>query len=901
MHSIYSRKRDKLRTLITPRHEPNRTQGIEVRAITKDGIRLSLWDMAGQQEFHAFHDCMFPDIGANSLYQAPCIFMFLWNPKHSHLSSSNKVEGAHTAKTAQEFEESFRYWLKFLASKRRQSNSTLKVVVVFTCADQMDLISDALSTSITSLRSQFKEVIEIVDPTFEVDARKKDGRVKAVVDCIFEISKEMLKGVYVFDICMQVSKNLSKHLKISRQRIITWSQFRDICKDQLSIPDNEAIMKAIALTLNDYGIIIFINGIAHIVLDPDWFCNQIMGSLINFPGCKESRTIPIHGYVTRHFLEKKLKSITKCGVESLLVDLMEAMHLCCQVPSNLAATKNNNDELFIPATLGNHKEEYATMYEGPQWRASTTCTTWPDDNTNYAYMGRRLECANKNLTFLTPGLFPRIQVLFNNAFKYHNNADVKLGKDFISICLPNKEIIIVFCQAKSEHVIDVLVRAPKNNQQDMSRTLAYVEKQIINNLITICAQPIGIQGVKLIQSIIRPDSLQDPSRAEYREDQCLEMIYLKQELRKQLEQGEPLCHVWKETRYMNVSITDSLIDLVGFENYLEVLKSYESWLKEVDYAFLDSDEVNRNKQHQILQNMTVPSLENSLDLDLEKVQEGQISEERAEVESSKEMAMAILRLDQLHDKMDALHEKMDEMTKNVDRIYKELKSMREDVVCKVEKALGKLLKLAMENEVQNQLPRVVVLTNDGVNKIRKLVTSLSGNNVLSVRIELYCEDQTSLHPVENQEGITLTCLSEALSKSLGKALPYVNGLLCVLITAAKFGINYVIPPLASTIPDLIPYLKVAKGYPMISETLRSKFHLSGTSSISHVSPTTLDSFKEWQSCLASILTDNGGVTDENIANKFRLRRGMYRKADGSDHVAWLCDKHYKHYRPYPLG
>ena len=137
MHSIHARKRHKLRRLLTYLHIlQNRTQGIEVRSITKDGIRLSLWDMAGQQEFHAFHDCMFPDTGA-SIYQTPSMFMFVWSPIRT---LSNGRNGS--VKTAEEFKESFGYWLKFLASKRRQSNTTLKVMVVFTRADQMEFLPE---------------------------------------------------------------------------------------------------------------------------------------------------------------------------------------------------------------------------------------------------------------------------------------------------------------------------------------------------------------------------------------------------------------------------------------------------------------------------------------------------------------------------------------------------------------------------------------------------------------------------------------------------------------------------------------------------------------------------------------------------------------------------------------
>ena len=79
-------------------------------------------------------------------------------------------------------------------------------------------------------------------------------------------------------------------------------------------------------------------------------------------------------------------------------------------------------------------------------------------------MGRRLECENKDLTFLTPGLFPRIQVLFTNAFQ-DGEAKLKLGKYFIHIFMPltkemlTMEIMVVFCKGKVDNVIDVLIRA----------------------------------------------------------------------------------------------------------------------------------------------------------------------------------------------------------------------------------------------------------------------------------------------------------------------------------------------------------------------------------------------------------------------------------------------------------
>mgnify|MGYP006872732215 CR=1 FL=1 len=122
----------------------------------------------------------------------------------------------------------------------------------------------------------------------------------------------------------------------------------------------------------------------------------------------------------------------------------------------------NEDEFFIPSTLPlnpNKGGAYGGMDQQLKWRPSDSASTSDGHNPLYVYMGRRLECENKNLTFLTPGLFPRIQVEFNNVFKGEDHVKINLGKDFIFIDIQNMDIIVVFYKAKSDNVIDVLVRA----------------------------------------------------------------------------------------------------------------------------------------------------------------------------------------------------------------------------------------------------------------------------------------------------------------------------------------------------------------------------------------------------------------------------------------------------------
>ena len=181
---------------------------------------------------------------------------------------------------------------------------------------------------------------------------------------------------------------------------------------------------------------------------------------------------------------------------------------------------------------------------------------------------------------------------------------------------------------------------------------------------------------------------------------------------------------------------------------------------------------------------------------------------------------------------------------------------------------------------------------DSVNNLRKLVTTVSGGHVSCVRVHLCCEDRTCPHLVKNQRGITITSLSEPLKEGLERALPYVNGLVWILTTAAKLGIKSVIPIAGTFIQDhSVAQLKLPKNYPLPVPS----------SSFSHVRPTVSQSFKEWQKCLALILKDKyGGITNEIIYDKFHLKRATYKDEGSNIQVAWLCDKHYREQTPFPL-
>jgi hypothetical protein len=114
--------------------------------------------------------------------------------------------------------------------------------------------------------------------------------------------------------------------------------------------------------------------------------------------CKEYHEKSIE-FKNRSLLATTLGSfVDSRELRSLLVNLMEAMPLCCRVPmkNSGVSTNMNEDLLFIPATLTNPKELRI------DWRSSPPSLGLSWSTMAYAYIGGRLECRNKVLHILTP-------------------------------------------------------------------------------------------------------------------------------------------------------------------------------------------------------------------------------------------------------------------------------------------------------------------------------------------------------------------------------------------------------------------------------------------------------------------------------------------------------------------
>jgi GTPase SAR1 family protein len=67
---------DRNKGILFHRNQDECTRGIEISLVQDSDIDVSVWDLSGQEEYHAFHDYMMPKFGD---VVNPCSFLFLFD------------------------------------------------------------------------------------------------------------------------------------------------------------------------------------------------------------------------------------------------------------------------------------------------------------------------------------------------------------------------------------------------------------------------------------------------------------------------------------------------------------------------------------------------------------------------------------------------------------------------------------------------------------------------------------------------------------------------------------------------------------------------------------------------------------------------------------------------------
>jgi hypothetical protein len=305
--------------------QTQRTPGIEIRELkVTQGVNLSIWDMAGQEEFHAFHDFMLPNLDGTSY---PSLFLLVCNPlKH--------VQG-NLQEAIPNIQGELDYWLRFIASKNRQSNIFKpKAIVVFTHLDKINVNAHAPGI-VTNLKKKFGEVVDVASKPVTIDSHSSRSA-RLVVKLIQENTQALLNTLPpVYEVCITMRLALkalvSKHPNNPLMDQDTFSfllntvlPFKNVqtvinlAEDAL-IQLNENRNKVVAKCLHTSGDIIFFEDLDFVVVDVDWFCHQVMGHLIKFSRDQVHVTNPGRlpltdkdGFTTKerlqHFLDDSMKS-----------------------------------------------------------------------------------------------------------------------------------------------------------------------------------------------------------------------------------------------------------------------------------------------------------------------------------------------------------------------------------------------------------------------------------------------------------------------------------------------------------------------------------------------------------------------------------------------------------------
>jgi hypothetical protein len=375
-----------------------RTRGIEVDYLQCDGIAISIWDMAGQTEYHSFHDLVIPNLSADG---SCSLFLLTCDPMER-----GSIEKRNISNIKSEIE----YWLRFIASNTRRSwlyRPHVSIVMThYDCWSEEIDFATRIEDIVEELKLQFQEVLQF-DPNREIF--KVDGLDVSCAYKVFDFMKAHLKQLLTrlpktIKACSEVQQLIAKwNVEVSKQTpklpILKWEDFSTkICQgvEDLDNVDKEFAKRKqefVAISLNDGGHIMYHEEGNFIITDPHWFCHDIMGEFLHRCANFDSKLeiISEHGMISIKHVKKVLLDIIGGERHESLLDeilsMLENLHIYY---------KQDGNNIIIPSTL-------QVKCERLNWPT-------PLHSTRLTYIGRRLSCKDVKQTMFSLGFFPRLQV-----------------------------------------------------------------------------------------------------------------------------------------------------------------------------------------------------------------------------------------------------------------------------------------------------------------------------------------------------------------------------------------------------------------------------------------------------------------------------------------------------------
>ncbi|CAM6080201.1 unnamed protein product [Sphagnum tenellum] len=875
-----------------PNEWTKRTRGIQIKVLLDhDDQKISIWDLAGQEEYHAFHDTMIPNL---NIQGNVCLFLLVCNPFK---------KGSKEQKDLEMIKDELCHWLRFISSNtKRSSISPPQVMVVMTHGDKNFTHKPLVENHLRCLNAKFAAFINLSSTCYLINAHSsqeaRDVTTKVTNTC-GDILKEM---VQVYRACMNVQHGLCEWNKHHpNQPIVTKETFEKKIIDKkepnlrqlVGQQEFEKPHVAVAMFLHDAGEMIYFKDEDFVVMNPSWFCHEVMGHLIKLQGHVEKVNLTTtfqDGWGSigeiEHLLDLSLKDIvhTRVGstinIPKYLVRLMVKMDLAYETEPQVP--DHGQKCIFVPTTLKFH-ENVAKGERRLGWKF-----TFPRD-AEIIYIGRRLQCKDQELTTLTPGVFPQVQVILHKHFKNLTiKAPCKNEKNLIKIFHDGLEIFVELSgdQMATPLFIDILVKSCKSP----SETLQLINDHVLTKIEQLCSSVQGCQGVSLVRGVLRPKVVENLLLCKHRKDQTLLLEDLKQEL-----WGTNLDpkyeHPWPQVRevseenddYLGQSMEGSAMSLLGEKDIQEVLQKRQNELMELKVHFNASLTIKGEdcEDSQGSRSGITMGCKNSIDKNVDFQSE----------ESFRQYV--VKRFDQLPQSIhDTIVPELHLMEKRLtDAIRQEIQSMEKNLHDMLAMNLDNIINLPLELQ-KRQVPCNVYFTTTGAKLQRKLVVKMLPG-IETFNLHLLCEHVEGIHVVDEQHGCEVTMLSARAQQ----IVPYLVIGLNIFSLLLKVGAHIV-----AGIGDMVP--NVGKGLALALDTQSLSDHLPnwGIDENSQNDPlqgsktNMIDeevALREQKHGAEQWLVDF--LRKENISKSFGLSRVHYhtRKYGNQDLIRWICDRHKK--------
>jgi hypothetical protein len=554
--------------------------------------------------------------------------------------------------------------------------------------------------------------------------------------------------------------------------------------------------------------------------------------------------------------------------------------------------------LFVPTTL-QFDESVAKGERRLKWTAQFS------SDAKVIYIGQRLQCGDQDHTTLTPGFFPRIQVVLHNYF--NANGELVNERNLMRIWRDGLEILIELSgDEMGGHVfIDVFVKSAKTKLE----TLQLVNDHVLNQIEHLCSVAQGCQGVALVRGVLRPEVVKNLVLCKNRKNQAVLVENLKQELVKDLKQKllvenfelSQHLHTWPivnvpldDPDYLSISMGDKVTSLLGELQTLEVLDRHSRHLKNVE---MDVD--NFHVDNMTMENASDVSQNDDETLDVKP--HGSFCQNSSEISNNLEHRDisnndVVAEMRSMENRMnDGFKQELQAMEKRLEnRIIhtcKEIRIMEQTLYGKVTMKVDGIMNLILQLD-QRQVPCNFYFTTLGTKHNHQLVMKLlSGMEI--VHLHLLCEHVDGIHVVERQKGVEIKLSTSATREKVNRLI---MASLTVLSLLVKVG-AHVIAGVGDMIPDIGQIIALTCDTQSLNDYLPYSKGSNHQSIITNL-PTSSDALmamqgdgkKAAEQWLVNLLKG------KEILDLFSLRRVKYVKITSCNEgypIRWFCEHHWK--------